>query len=285
MAINKFYFYLISVFIGMFLYYLLFMTGLVVSDYSFGNPQLCVEIVEYEIGSNSFFNYPFSCDQNFYYSGFENFSEVFKETYNYQSRPLFIFGGFVFYNIVNFTVNLFNLEFNYITQFSTFLYQLSIINFIVYLLYKSFSRKIKFTNIHYFALLVFVMFNPIYKWGIFVPSHQTATLLLIAFFIFFASKKNLIIDYKVALLFGLFFLFHRSFLISYLALVLFKNLKKLMVKETYIKNAYLFLYFLLPNIIYESFIRFILQRSTYDSNIEYWGQFVWLFDFVRGKAL
>ena len=31
------------------------------------------------------------------------------------------------------------------------------------------------------------------------------------------------------------------------------------------------------------FIRFVLQRSTYDANTEYWGQFIWLFDFIRGK--
>jgi len=283
MVVNKFYFYPISIFIGISLYYLLFMGSFIIPDYAFGNPQFCVDILEYKLGNNTYFKYPFSCDQNFYYSGFEDFREVFKETYNYQSRPLFILGGFIFYNIVNFIVNIFSLDFNYITQLSTFLYQISIINFIVYLLYKSFNLKTKFTNLNYFVLLTFVMLNPIYKWGIFVPSHQTATLLLIAFFIFFASKKNLIIDYKVALLFGLFFLFHRSFLISYLALVLFKNLNKLMVKETYIKNSYLFLFFLLPNIIYESFIRFVLQRSTYDANTEYWGQFIWLFDFIRGK--
>ena len=68
-----------------------------------------------------------------------------------------------------------------------------------------------------------------------------------------------------------------------MALVLFKKLKYLKIRETYIKNSYLFLYFLLPNIIYESFIRFVLQRSTYDANTEYWGQFIWLFDFIRGK--
>ena len=40
----------------------------------------------------------------------------------------------------------------------------------------------------------------------------------------------------------------------------------------------------MPNLVYESFIRFILERSTYDANTEYWGQFIWIFDFVRGKV-
>jgi len=128
------------------------------------------------------------------------------------------------------------------------------------------------------------MLNPIYKWGLFVPSHQTATLLLIAFFIYFSSKKDIEVDERIAFLFGLFFLFHRSFLISYLALVLFKNIKRLLKGKTYIRNGYLFIFFLLPNLIYESFIRFILNRSTYDANTEYWGQFVWLYDFIRGKV-
>ncbi len=285
MEVNKFYFYPVSVFIALFIYYLLFSSGLITPDYSFGDPRLCIEIIEYQIGNNgALIKYPFSCDQNFYYSGFENFSEVFKETYNYQSRPLFIFGGFFLHTIVDSIINLFNLNFEYTTQLSTFLYQLLIVNAITYLLYKSFCEKFKFSNFDYLALLIFIMLNPIYKWGIFVPSHQSATLLLIAFFIFFSSKEDLVIDHKVALLFGLFFLFHRGFLISYLALVLFKNLKRLTIGETYVKNSYLLLYFLLPNIIYESFIRFILQRSTYDANTEYWGQFIWLFDFIRGKV-
>jgi len=285
MEINKLYFYPISIVVALFLYNFLFSFGLITPDYSFGDPRLCVEIVEYEIGNNDLlFKYPFSCDQYYYYSGFENFSEVFKETYNYQSRPLFIFGGFILYNVVDFLVNLFNFNFEYITQLSTFLYQLLIVNIICYLLYKSFSTKFKFSNFDYFSLLIFIMLNPIYKWGMFVPSHQSATLLLISFFIYYASQKDLIIDYKVSLFFGIFFLFHRGFLISYLALVLFKNLKNLKRRETYIKNSYLLLYFLIPNIIYESFIRFVLQRSTYDANTEYWGQFIWLFDFVRGKT-
>jgi len=285
MEVNKIYFYPVSIVVALLLYNFLFSLGFITPDYSFGDPRLCVEIVEYEIGNNgSLFKYPFSCDQNYYYSGFENFSEVFQETYNYQSRPLFIFGGFIFYNLVELVVNIFNLNFEYTTQLSTFLYQLLIINTICYLLYKSFSRKFKFSNFDYLSLLIFIMLNPIYKWGMFVPSHQSATLLIIAFFIYYASQKDFVIDYKVSLFFGIFFLFHRGFLISYLALVLFKNLKDLKISKTYIKNSLLLLYFLLPNIIYESFIRFVLQRSTYDANTEYWGQFIWLFDFVRGKV-
>ena len=188
MEINKLYFYPISIVVALFLYNFLFSFGLITPDYSFGDPRLCVEIVEYEIGNNDLlFKYPFSCDQYYYYSGFENFSEVFKETYNYQSRPLFIFGGFILYNVVDFLVNLFNFNFEYITQLSTFLYQLLIVNIICYLLYKSFSTKFKFSNFDYFSLLIFIMLNPIYKWGMFVPSHQSATLLLISFFIYYAS--------------------------------------------------------------------------------------------------
>ena len=140
MEFNKIYFFPISIVIALFLYNFLFFLGIIIPDYSFGDPRLCVEIVEYEIGNNgTLLKYPFSCDQNYYYSGFENFSEVFKETYNYQSRPLFILGGFIFYNLVDVIVNLLNLNFEYTTQLSTFLYQLSIINAICYLLYKSFS--------------------------------------------------------------------------------------------------------------------------------------------------
>ena len=49
MKFNKVYFYPISVFLGFLLYFLLFNLNIVNPDYSFGNPQLCVELVEYQL--------------------------------------------------------------------------------------------------------------------------------------------------------------------------------------------------------------------------------------------
>ena len=285
MKFNKLYFFPISIFFGLLLYFLMFILNVINPDYSFGNPQLCVELVEYRLNFLDLnFKYPYSCDENFYYTGFEEFSKVFEETYNYQARPLYIFGGYVSFKITNLFINFLNPSFEYTTQLSTFLYQLMIINSIVYIFYLSFKEKVKITNFDYFVFLIIIMINPIYKWGIFVPSHQTATLLLIAFFIYFSSREMVVVDRNISLLFGLFFLFHRSFLISFLALILYKNLDKIFKIETYFKNLKYLIYFLLPNIIYESFIRFILQRPTYDANTEYWGQFVWLYDFLRGKV-
>lgn len=283
--IRKIYIYPLSIIFGIFLYYILFSSNFITPDYSFGNPQNCVEIVNYSIGDTlKDYKYPFSCDQDFYYTGFENFTKVFEETYNYQARPLYILGGYLMYVVVSSLESLLNIDFKFTTQLSIFLYQLVIINSITAILFNSFKDKFKLRIFDYISLLILVMLNPIYKWGLFVPSHQTATLLLIAFFIYFSSKKDIEVDERIALLFGLFFLFHRSFLISYLALVLFKNIKRLLKGKTYIRNGYLFIFFLLPNLIYESFIRFILNRSTYDANTEYWGQFVWLYDFIRGKV-
>jgi hypothetical protein len=283
--IRKIYIYPLSIIFGIFLYYILFSSNFITPDYSFNNPQNCVEIINYTIGDTlKDYKYPFSCDQEFYYSGFENFTEVFEETYNYQSRPLYILGGYLMYVIVSSVESLLNIDFKFTTQLAIFLYQLVIINSITAILFNSFKEKFKLRMFDYVSLLVLVMINPIYKWGLFVPSHQTATLLLIAFFIYFSSKKDIEVDERIAFLFGLFFLFHRSFLVSYLALVLFKNIKRLFIGKTYIRNVYLFVIFLLPNIIYEFFIRFILKRSTYDANTEYWGQFVWLYDYIRGKV-
>lgn len=284
MTFKKIIFYPVSILIGLFIYYLLFRLNIINPDYSFGIPENCVDVINYQISdSSNFFKYPFSCDQEMYYSGFENFSVVISETYNYQARPLYILGGSIFYQLVNFILNILNIEFEYTTQVAIFLYQLLIVNSIVYILYKSLSRHVKISNFEYFSMLALVMINPIYKWGIFVPSHQTATLLLIAFF-FYYSTINIPVNKNTALIFGLFFLFHRAFLISYLALVLYKNINNLLKRKTYIENTKLLFYFLLPNLVYESFIRFILERSTYDANTEYWGQFIWIFDFVRGKV-
>ena len=71
MEVNKLYFYPISIVVALFLYNFLFSFGLITPDYSFGDPRLCVEIVEYKIGNNDLlFKYPFSCDQNYYYRHF-----------------------------------------------------------------------------------------------------------------------------------------------------------------------------------------------------------------------
>ena len=60
MELNKIYFYPISIIIALFLYSLLFSFGIIIPDYSFGDPRLCVEIVEYEIGKNgTLIKYPF----------------------------------------------------------------------------------------------------------------------------------------------------------------------------------------------------------------------------------
>ena len=136
----------------------MFILNVINPDYSFGNPQLCVELIEYRLNFLDLnFKYPYSCDENFYYTGFEEFSKVFEETYNYQARPLYIFGGYVSFKITNFFINFINPSFEYTTQLSTFLYQLMIINSIVYIFYLSFKDKVKITNFDYFVFLIIIM--------------------------------------------------------------------------------------------------------------------------------
>ena len=66
--IRKIYIYPLSIIFGIFLYYILFSSNFITTDYSFGNPQNCVEIVNYSIGDTlKEYKYPFSCDQDFYY--------------------------------------------------------------------------------------------------------------------------------------------------------------------------------------------------------------------------
>ena len=54
-----------------------------------------------------------------------------------------------------------------------------------------------------------------------------------------------------------------------------------------IKNFkyYYFIISLLPTLSYNGYIRSVLDNKVYDANTQYWGQFVWIFDFIRGKVI
>tara|TARA_Y100000389_G_scaffold203579_1_gene252463 strand:- start:34757 stop:35998 length:1242 start_codon:yes stop_codon:yes gene_type:complete len=244
------------------------------------NYFLCNEIIlyEYEFLDSKFeFSYPKSCDQEFYHEGFTDFKNVFSETFNYQSRPLSILSVNLFYEIIN----IFGINSTTNALISTFLVQSFIVLIVVTLLENILHIKKQQTSNSYIFLSLIVLLSPLFKWGIFDPSHQLLTMLVIIFYPFLI-KKNINITFKNSLLIGTLFLLHRSFLIGFIWYLFFSNHQNLFgdLKKK-LANA---IYGLIPYVSYNLFIYFGLNQKPYDANSAYWGQFVWLYDFVRGKV-
>ena len=266
--------YLSSLLIGPLIYYIVF--HLLSADSSY---YICVEIEHLDFFLNNFefkFIYPVSCDQINYYLGFENMNNIITtDEHPYQNRPLYILFVSIVSRILNFVFVLFGININFLFQLSTFLVQLFIVSSGIYLIIKTFD--VKGLNFLHLIILCFIFFlNPIVKWGIFTPSHQLLTFLVIASGLYILSSKNDLSLFWISLIFGLLFMAHRAFLIIYLLYVL----KKLFLQKKrllYILNNFKFtILFLLPYIFYTIYIR-LLGYEPYDAATQYWGQFIWVY--------
>ncbi len=271
--------YLSSLIIGPFIYYIVFQLLSTNSSY-----YICVEIKNLDFFINNFkfkFTYPVSCDQINYYQGFENMNNIItSDKHPYQNRPLYIFFVSIFSKILNFVFVLSGLEINFLFQLSTFLVQLFIVSSGIYLIIKSFDiHELNFLKL---MILCFIFFlNPIVKWGIFTPSHQLLTFVVIASGMYILSSNNSFSLFWVSIIFGFLFMAHRAFLLIYLIYVLkeiFLQKKRLL----FILNNFKFVFlFLLPYIFYTIYIR-LLGYEPYDAATEYWGQFIWVAYFLVG---
>jgi len=244
------------------------------------NYFLCNEIIFYEIqlqGNTVNFSYPKSCDQELYHIGFTNFQNVFDDTFNYQSRPLSILSVNVIYEILD----LFQIESTLNALISTFILQNLIALIAVTVLDHILLMKNKQTKKSYIFISLIVVLSPLFKWGIFDPSHQLWTMLVIIFFPFLIKTKTEI-TFKNSILIGLLFLLHRSFLIGFIWYLFFSDHQDIFSNIK--KKLFNFIYSLIPYISYNLFIFLVLNQRPYDANTTYWGQFVWLYDFIRGKV-
>ena len=131
-------------------------------------------------------------------------------------------------------------------------------------------------------LPLILLISPLFKWGIFDPSHQLLTFLAILVSIYFV-QSNKTVNFNSSFLFGLLFLLHRSFLVTFAWILLFEiySNRNHLIKDFKYKCC---LFFLVPTAVYQIYIKLILGNNTYDANAEYWGQFIWIFDFVRGRV-
>ena len=240
---------------------------------------LCNELVVYnfETFNNSFnIQYPKSCDQDFYHQGFTKFLNIFLEDYNYQARPLFILSvNLVFQFFDNFNINQ-----TLNALISTFLIQNLISLIVVSLISLSRNENTKLSTTNQIILTSIIVFSPLFKWGIFDPSHQLLTVVVIIFYPYLISK-NISINVKSSIYIGLLFLLHRSFLIGFLWYLFFSDHKNIFINLR--DKIFKFLASLVPYFVYNFGIYIFLGQMPYDANSTYWGQFVWLYDFIRGK--
>lgn len=269
---NMLIFFTYNTAIGLFLFLFLFVLQVINPDFYY-----CSELINYNLNFN--FIYPESCDQNFYFEGFIDFSNVFNEDFNYQSRPLYILLINLLYNLLKyiFDFGIFNL------YISIFLSQILIISLSSILFYSVLNKSFNLLNINKFFLSIFMMLNPLVKWGSFDPSHQLLTILVIILNIWLVENNYFKLNYKFGLFFGFLVLLHREFLVSYFALLVYKTYIENNKFKLFSINYFYLIFSLIPTLFYNLFISLFLGRSTYDANSEYWGQFIWIAYFLLGK--
>ena len=234
-----------------------------------------LEIFNYEYQ----YIYPESCDQERYYSVFSNPVNLISTEHPYQTRPIFV----IFIYFINLLIGLFfrsNEIFS--LQISNLIGHISILAFATSLILNTFpklsylklSEKLLFHSI--------ILFSPLIKYALFDPSHQTLTYLNIAIMVYVLKNFESINFSKLSILLGFLFLAHRPFLLVFI--VYFLYLTKLKVNK---KNILLGIkgsaYILLPYIAYRLVI-LSFGYELYDGLTKKWGQFIWIFDFVRGKV-
>jgi hypothetical protein len=255
--------------------YFLFNSTFIEPDY-----YVCTTIgpIDIEILDNVYsFNYPRSCDQAEYFKGFENFNTILLTEHSYQQRPLYI--AMVYLANLLFTPIFFFLK---ISQTFGLLISLTFIHLIILNLALFFVLKIinpKNLNIRDVVVLaIFNLLTPIAKWGIFEPSNQMFTLLLMILPVYF-YKLNKGFYFPYSLMFGILFLANRVSLIgmiTYLLLVILGS-HKLKLFEI-VKHI---IAFSVPFLGYRLF--FIVRGLTiFDTNTETYQQFTWIIDYFTG---
>lgn len=246
------------------------------------NYFICNEIISHKLNILKYeflYNYPESCDEKLYHIGFIDLNQIFDSTFNYAERPLYILFVGLIYRIFQFLLQLLVIDNYSILLFSNFIAQILIVSINVLLYIKVFVNKKNKINFEYLLSLIFLL-SPLVKWGIFDPSHQLLTLTAILYAIFF-KKNKFNLSFSNALLFGTLMLLHRTFLITFIWLLLVEIKNEINLKKIFKYSIY-FLISLIPYTVTTLF-KLYFTGTSYDANIDYWGQFIWIFDFVRGK--
>lgn len=255
-----YFFSVIFVVIG--IYVLTYETNLINS-----NHYICTEIKEYKLDNNFVYNFPSSCDEENYYEGFNNPISIIERNHPYQSRPLYIMSVFLISNLISpFVTNQNNLN----IVISVMINHVIIFSLSIYFINKSLELK-KFTYKN-LILISFLLLNPIFKWGLFLPSNQTLSFFLVSL-LFYVFKKQDQIKYTLfPLLLGILILGYRPIAVVFIVFAYLKLKKNSNVLIQIIKSSVIFI---TPWATYNQFIKFKGYQPFDDLAIT-WGQFKWL---------
>ena len=266
-------YFFITIFSSLILYFLMFFVFRDLTDY-----VLCTRIEQYSgsIFSNNFnYFYTRSCDEEPYVMVLKNINNLYLiDDFQYRNRPIFLLSAWLIYKPIElFQQNILGLQLAY------FLLQ----NFILYLTTIFTNKVFEVENSirNYSITLILLLLSPIFKWTIFEAGSHTVTGLIFLFSIYFYKNLKVLNKLSTPIVLGLLFLTHRSFVVLFLYCLYLMLIHEFNQKNKIINLIKFSTLYVIPIGIYQLFKS--LFTSGDDHNIEFYNQFFWVFDFIKGK--
>tara|TARA_B100001996_G_scaffold176164_1_gene134483 strand:+ start:198 stop:1358 length:1161 start_codon:yes stop_codon:yes gene_type:complete len=219
-------------------------------------------------------NYPVSCDQNEYFSGFKDFEFIILTDHAYQQRPLYIFLVYILNLLFSPLFSLLNINETFGILISVFLIHSFVLNYSLLLIMKLINiKKIKYFDL--FFIVILNLLHPMAKWEIFEANNWMFTLLQIVLPVYLMKGYGKLTP-NIAFVFGLLFLIHRGMIVSFLTYIFLVYAYKERIKiVNIIKNLLIFTF---PFALYRGY--FIINNlKPFDTNTENFRQFVWIIDY------
>lgn len=248
---------------------------------------LCNEIINVstQIFNNLTLPLPISCDFNDYVVGIQNPLDITTQKHPYQFRIIY----FVFLSLINKIVNLFIAK----SIFNTFI-TIVIGQVLILLLIASISNKLfdfNFKNSLSSKLLIttLLLFNPLFKFGLFDPSHQTLSFMSFILSFYFLKNHKILLNQNMYLLsfgLGVLYLANKVFAINFFILLIISFLNKKIDVVDFIFKYFsrLIIVFLVPNYLYTFYFK-LNNLKIYDSVTETWGHFIWIKYYLFGDRV
>ena len=248
---------------------------------------LCNEIINVstQIFNNLTIPLPISCDFSDYVVGIQNPLDITTQKHPYQFRIIY----FAFLSLVNKIVNFFIAK----SIFNVFM-TIVIGQILILILTTTVSNTLfdfNFKNSLSSKLLIstILLFNPLFKFGLFDPSHQTLSFFsfILSFYLLKNHKKLLNQNiYLLCIGLGILYLANKVFAINFFILLIIYFLhKKIDVVDFIFKYfSRMIIAFLIPNYLYTFYFKFNNLR-IYDSVTETWGHFIWVKYYLFGDQM
>ncbi len=216
-------------------------------------------------------------DDKEYFEGISDFSVILNSDYKYQNRPLFLLVNYIIYQLLSVIFQISNIDFQYTFELTYVIFNILFMYICLQILIKLFQIK---NLVNIFLIILTLIFSPILKFSLFTVTNQHLTLLCFLLSLFLLQKQDVNNINFWSFILGIIYLANRGFIISALVIlyILFMNSKnfKIFLIES-LKNLLIFFF---PNMIYNLFFS-LTKYEIYDVNSYYFGQFIWLRNYLR----